>query len=201
MTERTNVRIHPTAEVSPDARHRCRAPASGTRPRCASVPGSAPAASSARTCTSTSTSSSATDVQGPEQRQPLPRRDRRGRRVHRPARLLHERPRCRAPSTADGSPKTDADWEVSPILVRRGAALGANSTILPGHHHRRWAMVGAGQRGDPRRGRPRAGGRQPGATARERLPVRRAAARRRRRRAVPRALPALRRRFPPEDGA
>ena len=44
----------------------------------------------------------------------------------------------------DGSPKTDADWEVSPILVRRGAALGANSTILPGITIGRWAMVGSG---------------------------------------------------------
>jgi len=45
---------------------------------------------------------------------------------------------------ADGSPKTDDDWEVSPILVRRGAALGANSTILPGITIGAWAMVGAG---------------------------------------------------------
>jgi acetyltransferase-like isoleucine patch superfamily enzyme len=45
---------------------------------------------------------------------------------------------------ADRSPKTDADWEVSPILVRHGAALGANSTILPGVTIGRWAMVGAG---------------------------------------------------------
>jgi UDP-2-acetamido-3-amino-2,3-dideoxy-glucuronate N-acetyltransferase len=44
----------------------------------------------------------------------------------------------------DGSPKTDADWEVSPILVRRGAALGANSTILPGVTIGPWAMVGSG---------------------------------------------------------
>ena len=44
----------------------------------------------------------------------------------------------------DGSIKTDADWEVSPILIRRGAALGANSTILPGVTIGRWAMVGAG---------------------------------------------------------
>ena len=44
----------------------------------------------------------------------------------------------------DGSPKTDADWEVSPILVRSGAALGANSTILPGVTIGRWAMIGAG---------------------------------------------------------
>ena len=44
----------------------------------------------------------------------------------------------------DGSPKTDADWVVSPTLVRRGAALGANSTILPGVSIGRWAMVGSG---------------------------------------------------------
>jgi UDP-2-acetamido-3-amino-2,3-dideoxy-glucuronate N-acetyltransferase len=46
--------------------------------------------------------------------------------------------------SADGRPKTDADWEVSPTLVRRGAALGANSTILPGVTIGRWAMVGSG---------------------------------------------------------
>jgi UDP-2-acetamido-3-amino-2,3-dideoxy-glucuronate N-acetyltransferase len=44
----------------------------------------------------------------------------------------------------DGSRKTDADWEVTPTLVRRGAALGANSTILPGVTIGSWAMVGAG---------------------------------------------------------
>jgi acetyltransferase-like isoleucine patch superfamily enzyme len=44
----------------------------------------------------------------------------------------------------DGSPKTDDDWEVSPILVRHGAALGANSTILPGVIIGCWAMVGSG---------------------------------------------------------
>ena len=44
----------------------------------------------------------------------------------------------------DGSIKTDADWEVIPILVCHGAALGANSTILPGVTIGRWAMVGSG---------------------------------------------------------
>lgn len=44
----------------------------------------------------------------------------------------------------DGSRKSDADWEVSPTLVRRGAALGANSTILPGVTIGRWAMIGSG---------------------------------------------------------
>jgi acetyltransferase-like isoleucine patch superfamily enzyme len=44
----------------------------------------------------------------------------------------------------DGSAKADADWEVSPTVVRAGAAIGANSTILPGVTIGRWAMVGAG---------------------------------------------------------
>lgn len=44
----------------------------------------------------------------------------------------------------DGSLKTDDDWEVSPTLVQSGAALGANSTILPGVTIGRWAMVGSG---------------------------------------------------------
>ena len=43
----------------------------------------------------------------------------------------------------DGTAKTDADWEVSPTLVRTGAAVGANSTILPGVTIGRWAMVGS----------------------------------------------------------
>ena len=46
--------------------------------------------------------------------------------------------------TPDGSVKADDDWEVSPTLVRHGAALGANSTILPGITIGRWAMVGSG---------------------------------------------------------
>jgi UDP-2-acetamido-3-amino-2,3-dideoxy-glucuronate N-acetyltransferase len=44
----------------------------------------------------------------------------------------------------DGSLKSDDDWEVSPILVRHGAALGANSTILPGVTIGRWALIGSG---------------------------------------------------------
>ena len=44
----------------------------------------------------------------------------------------------------NGTLKADDDWEVSPILVRHGAALGANSTILPGVTIGRWAMIGAG---------------------------------------------------------
>jgi UDP-2-acetamido-3-amino-2,3-dideoxy-glucuronate N-acetyltransferase len=45
---------------------------------------------------------------------------------------------------ADGTLKTDDDWEVGPILVRYGAAIGANSTILPGVTIGRWSMVGSG---------------------------------------------------------
>ena len=44
----------------------------------------------------------------------------------------------------DGSAKTDADWEVTPTLVRYGSAIGANSTILAGVTVGRWAMVGSG---------------------------------------------------------
>src|SRR5680860_1082088 len=43
---------------------------------------------------------------------------------------------------ADGTLKSDDDWVVGPILVRQGAALGANSTILPGVTIGTWAMVG-----------------------------------------------------------
>ncbi len=45
---------------------------------------------------------------------------------------------------ADGTLKSDSDWVVTPILVRAGAALGANSVILPGVTIGRWALVGAG---------------------------------------------------------
>lgn len=44
----------------------------------------------------------------------------------------------------DGSAKTDADWEVVTIRVGTGAAIGANSTILPGVAIGRWAMIGSG---------------------------------------------------------
>jgi UDP-2-acetamido-3-amino-2,3-dideoxy-glucuronate N-acetyltransferase len=44
----------------------------------------------------------------------------------------------------DGSRKSDSDWVVTPTRVRYGAALGANSTILPGVTIGRWAMVGSG---------------------------------------------------------
>lgn len=44
----------------------------------------------------------------------------------------------------DGSLKTTNDWVCKKTLVRYGAAIGANSTILPGVTIGRWAMVGAG---------------------------------------------------------
>ena len=45
---------------------------------------------------------------------------------------------------ADGSPKADTDWEVGRTLVRYGASIGANSTILPGVTIGQFALVGAG---------------------------------------------------------
>ncbi len=44
----------------------------------------------------------------------------------------------------DGSLKSDADWTESKTLVRTGAAVGANSTIVAGITIGQWGMVGAG---------------------------------------------------------
>jgi acetyltransferase-like isoleucine patch superfamily enzyme len=44
----------------------------------------------------------------------------------------------------DGSLKTEADWTVSKILVKQGASIGANATIVCGVTIGRWAMIGAG---------------------------------------------------------
>jgi len=44
----------------------------------------------------------------------------------------------------DGSPKSDDDWELVPTLVREGASIGAGAVVLPGVTIGRWAMVGAG---------------------------------------------------------
>ncbi len=44
----------------------------------------------------------------------------------------------------DLSLKSLSDWQVSPILVKKGASIGANATILPGVTIGEWAMVGAG---------------------------------------------------------
>ena len=45
---------------------------------------------------------------------------------------------------ADGSPKTDDDWELERTLVREGASIGAGAIILPGLTIGAWAVVGAG---------------------------------------------------------
>jgi UDP-2-acetamido-3-amino-2,3-dideoxy-glucuronate N-acetyltransferase len=44
----------------------------------------------------------------------------------------------------DGTLKSPEDWIITPTLVHRGAALGANSTIVCGVTIGHWAMVGAG---------------------------------------------------------
>ena len=43
-----------------------------------------------------------------------------------------------------GEPLTDADWDVSPIVVEDGASIGANATVIGGVRIGAWAMVGAG---------------------------------------------------------
>ena len=45
---------------------------------------------------------------------------------------------------ADGSLKDVGDWKVVPTLVREGAAIGANSTILCGITIGRFSLIGAG---------------------------------------------------------
>ena len=44
----------------------------------------------------------------------------------------------------DGTPKGVDDWEAVPVVVRRGAAVGAGSILLPGITVGEWALVGAG---------------------------------------------------------
>ena len=44
----------------------------------------------------------------------------------------------------DGSLKAADDWVLGRILIKRGAALGANATILPKVVIGEWALVGAG---------------------------------------------------------
>ncbi|MBR0670144.1 acyltransferase [Neoroseomonas soli] len=47
-------------------------------------------------------------------------------------------------TTATGAMKTEADWTVVPTLVRRGASIGSNATIIAGVVVGRGALVGAG---------------------------------------------------------
>jgi acetyltransferase-like isoleucine patch superfamily enzyme len=44
----------------------------------------------------------------------------------------------------DGTLQTDADWECIPTLIKRGASIGSNATILCGVTVGEHAMVGAG---------------------------------------------------------
>jgi len=44
----------------------------------------------------------------------------------------------------DGSLKSTKDWKISSTLVKYGASIGANATILPGITIGKFAMVGAG---------------------------------------------------------
>lgn len=44
----------------------------------------------------------------------------------------------------DGALKGPEDWTISRTLIREGASVGANATILPGVTVGRWALVGAG---------------------------------------------------------
>lgn len=45
---------------------------------------------------------------------------------------------------SDGSLKSADDWVLSTTLIRSGAALGANSTIVCGITIGRWALIGSG---------------------------------------------------------
>lgn len=44
----------------------------------------------------------------------------------------------------DGTLKTASDWTIVSTLVREGASLGANTTVVCGVTIGRWAMVGSG---------------------------------------------------------
>ena len=45
---------------------------------------------------------------------------------------------------ADGTPQTEADWKLEATVVRRGASIGSNATILCGVEIGERAVVGAG---------------------------------------------------------
>ena len=44
----------------------------------------------------------------------------------------------------DGSPQSEADWTVIPIIIKKGASIGSNATILAGVTIGENALVGAG---------------------------------------------------------
>jgi UDP-2-acetamido-3-amino-2,3-dideoxy-glucuronate N-acetyltransferase len=47
-------------------------------------------------------------------------------------------------TNADGSPQTEADWKVIKTIVKKGASIGSNATILCGITIGENALVGAG---------------------------------------------------------
>jgi acetyltransferase-like isoleucine patch superfamily enzyme len=46
--------------------------------------------------------------------------------------------------TNDRYPRAVGDWEIAPTVVRRGASIGANATVICGVEIGAWAVVGAG---------------------------------------------------------
>jgi len=47
-------------------------------------------------------------------------------------------------TNADGSPQTEADWKLTKTLVKKGASIGSNATILCGITIGENALIGAG---------------------------------------------------------
>lgn len=47
-------------------------------------------------------------------------------------------------TSSNGSPQTEADWECVPTLIRKGASIGSNATILCGVTIGEGAIIGAG---------------------------------------------------------
>ena len=64
-------------------------------------------------------------------------------RVEAPTKVVHERLEARQ-KAANPANKSDADWEVRPVLIKRGVSIGAGAVILPGVTVGEFAMVGAG---------------------------------------------------------
>ena len=53
-------------------------------------------------------------------------------------------PRATSGRGGERHPQTEADWKVEPILVKRGASIGSNATVLCGGTIGEDAIVGAG---------------------------------------------------------
>ena len=47
-------------------------------------------------------------------------------------------------TNADGTPQTEADWKVIKTIVKKGASIGSNATILCGITIGENALIGAG---------------------------------------------------------